>query len=112
MKDKKMKTMKLIKIIPVVLMGLFLSGNVGAVNIHDEEILNTEVTVNMESWMFDTNYLASVAQTVEDWMLNDRWLEKETKESPVENWMLDNNYLVNETPVVESWMLDPGYLKQ
>ena len=104
--------MKLIKIIPVVLMGLFLSANVRAANIHDEDLVNTEMAVNIESWMFDTNYLASVAQTVEAGMFDDCWLDQATEESAVERWMLDSDYLVNETQVVEPWMLDSGYFKK
>jgi len=104
--------MKLIKIIPVVLMGLFLSGNVRAANIHDDHFVNTEMAVNIESWMFDTNYLASVAQTVEAWMFDGCWLDHTTEGSAVESWMLDSYYLDSETPAVESWMLESGYLKK
>jgi hypothetical protein len=109
---KKMKTMKLIKLIPVVLMGLFLSTNAGSANIHNEHFVNTEMTVNMESWMFDTNYLTCVAPTVEAWMLDECWLGEANKESAIESWMLDSGYLVDETEVVESWMLDSVYLKK
>jgi len=107
-----MKTMKVIKIIPVVLMGLFLSINTGAVNVSDESGLNAEPTVNMESWMFDTSYLSEAEQSMETWMFDASWLDEATAESTLENWMLDEDYLDVETPAVEPWMLDAGYLNQ
>jgi hypothetical protein len=105
-----MKTMKLLKILPVVLLGLILSVNAGASTIRDEVSVNTEMTVQMESWMFDTNYLSGLAQTVEAWMFDNTWLDRGTVEMTVEGWMLDDDYLNAESQSVEPWMLDSGYL--
>lgn len=102
--------MKLIKILPVVLVGLVLSMNAGATTIHDKDTMNPGISVSVENWMFDTNYLSGVAQTVEDWMFDTNWLEQAPEEAPVETWMLDENYLLDNGQGVESWMLDPGYL--
>ena len=104
--------MKLIKIIPVVLMGLFLTVNSGTANVHDVRSMNPEMMVSMESWMFDTNYLSTEAQTIECWMLDEGWLDLSAEESAIESWMLDTGYLVEESAGLESWMLDSDYLKQ
>lgn len=102
--------MKLIKIIPVVLMGILLSGNVRAASINDEEFLNSEMTVQMECWMFDTNYLSNVTLSIEDWMMDTSWLVQVNEGSAVETWMLESEYLVDETQAVELWMSDSNYL--
>ena len=107
-----MKTMKLIKIIPVVLMGLFLSAAAGTANVHDAYSMNPEMVVTVESWMFDTDYLSGDAQPVECWMLDESWLDQVAEAAPVESWMLDAGYLGEETAVVESWMLDSDYLNR
>ncbi len=103
--------MKLIKIIPVVLMGLFLSVNLPAASLSEGETINQDTIVMMEDWMFDTNYLTAGTETVESWMLDENWLEEAIETSPVESWMMDGDYLVNETQEVEPWMLNENYLK-
>ena len=102
--------MKLIKIIPVVLMGIFLSANARAITINHEESVYPGSAVQIESWMFDTNYLSNIASTVEAWMFSDRWLDQEAGKSVVESWMLDSDYLISEAQSVEPWMLDSDYL--
>ncbi|MFA6128762.1 MAG: hypothetical protein WC699_15790 [Bacteroidales bacterium] len=105
-----MKTMKFIKIIPVVLMGLFLSVNAGAATINDNDNVTSEVAVVMESWMFDSNYLITAEPVVENWMFDATWLDQSTDSPAFENWMLDENYLGEEKSMVESWMMDANYL--
>lgn len=103
--------MKLIKMIPVVLMGIVLSANVQAATTHENKFYNPEMTSNVECWMFDTNYLSNVAVTIEAWMFDENWLVEASDKSTLESWMLDEEYLAGENQEVESWMLDEGYLK-
>ena len=93
-------------------MAMFLSASVGATNINDDGYLNPEPTATVEGWMFDTNYLAGVSESIESWMLDECWLDQAKEEFPVESWMMDSNYLVKESQDIESWMLDAGYLKR
>lgn len=104
--------MKLIKILPVILMGLFLSVNLPAASLSEGVTINPDTTVMMEDWMFDTNYLTAASETVESWMLDENWLQEATETNPVECWMMNGDYLANETQEVESWMFNESYLKK
>jgi len=104
--------MKMIKIVPLVLMGLFLSMQSGVASIHNDHYYNPSMTIAMESWMFDVNYLSNDEQAVEGWMFDNNWLDETNEVSPVENWMMESDYLANESQMVEDWMMDPGYLAE
>jgi hypothetical protein len=72
----------------------------------------TDCTIEeMESWMFNEEYLASEEplSEVEGWMLEAGYLEAESQ--PVEGWMADASYLGQpSTDAIESWMLNEEYL--
>jgi hypothetical protein len=136
----KMKTINMIKIVPMVLLGFALSvqaqgdfkvtrvsqGNSqpvvfsldypviksGAPTIvKAETFFQADRVIELEGWMFNDNYLqADASNQVEAWMTDKDYLDSESP-NPVENWMMDSKYLDNETVLpVESWMLNDSYL--
>jgi hypothetical protein len=108
---RKMKIKTLIKIVPVLLAGFFLAPGAEANPLKDGVPVFTAPVVTVECWMFDAGYLSPETVAVENWMLDENWLESSAEVSPVENWMFDEEYLEVEYSGIESWMLDPGYLE-
>ena len=106
-----MKTMNLIKIIPVVMLGFALSTSAGTAKGHDGRTYHAEMEVTMESWMFDSSYLSGAEISVEPWMMDNHWLDQSAESVAIESWMLDESYLDEEIPVIETWMTDESYLR-
>jgi hypothetical protein len=136
----KMKTINMMKIVPMVLLGFALSvqaqgdfkvtrvsqGNhqpamvnwdypvikAGApLIIKVDSFFQAEQVIDLQDWMFQSDYLQNDnVNLVEPWMTDETYL---SEESPVclENWMKDEDYLNSENRIpVESWMLSESYL--
>jgi hypothetical protein len=127
-----MKTMNLIKIAAVVLLGIAVSGKVQADNdkysrtarvalgkmIHSVELAGEDICNKLlllaqpvEDWMFESDYLSEEsAGAVELWMLETDYLNEEVQ--PLESWMFDETNLseASSENSLEPWMLDSNYL--
>ena len=129
-----MKTINLIKIAAVILLGIALTGKVQADNdkysrsAHPalNEITNSIKNFSigfhsferffvqpLEEWMFETDYLSDEpTETIEPWMLEMDYLDDEVQS--LESWMFGVSYLSD--PAVESsleaWMFDAIYLSR
>jgi len=138
----KMKTINMIKIVPMVLLGFALSvqaqgdfkvtrvsqGNnqplsftmdypvikAGAPSIvKTDSFYQADQVIELEGWMFKDNYLQTdVNNQIEPWMADESYLNEESSVS-VESWMMNDNYLDNESIMqVESWMVSKEYLNK
>lgn len=114
-----MKTINLIKITLVVLLGITINANVQADThkyLRHSHLFYSELTPlssPVEDWMFESEYLSEESvSTVEPWMTDTDYLSEET--SSLESWMFSETHLTEaesyDSP--EPWMFESGYLSR
>lgn len=129
-----MKTISLIKIAAVVLLGIAINGTAQAnpdkytrkalptvkemthsalMSLPDFRHYKVWFAQPVEDWMFEADYLSPEPQSsIEPWMLEEEYLNEDT--DSLENWMFSETHLSEpqETNQVESWMYDANYLSR
>ena len=114
-----MKTINLIKITLVVLLGITINANVQADTykyLRHSHLFYSEFTPSsspVEDWMFESEYLSEESpSTVEPWMMETDYLGEETP-SP-ESWMFSETHLTESESggSPEPWMFESGYLSR
>lgn len=102
-----MKTISLLKIATVILLGIALSGQVQAKNDKYTRVVRlapvqTEFEMRLNEAI--SHHLRHLfAQPVEDWMFDTEYLSEETA-VPIESWMFETDYLNEDVQPLESWM--------
>ncbi|TSA35915.1 MAG: hypothetical protein D4R64_08630 [Porphyromonadaceae bacterium] len=126
--NREMKTINLIKIAAVVLLGIALneqaysdkdkysrSGRPAFGHFtHTVKLTGDDIRGEpVEGWMFKLEYLSEEsAGSVEPWMLETNYLDEAAQ--PLESWMFSESRLSedNSGNVTESWMFDLNYLSK
>ncbi len=110
-----MKTMNLIKIAAVALLGIAISGKAQADNDKYSRTARVALGKMMHSIELAgeniSNKLMLFAQPIEDWMFEFDYLSEESA-GAVESWMLETDYLNEEVQPLESWMFSETRLSE
>jgi hypothetical protein len=129
-----MKTINLIKIAAVILIGIAMNGTAMADN--DKYSRTVRLTAGemirsimltgadvftmedlsaqpVEDWMFESDYLSEEpADAIEPWMLETDYLDEDVQ--PLESWMFNEMHLTETAAEssLEPWMFESGYLSR
>jgi hypothetical protein len=111
----KMKTMNLVKIAAVILLGITLNGTANAEShkySRSVQPVFKQLTHSVKLTIEDNRNMQECSiQPVAEWMFEEDYLNMEN-ESGVASWMLDTDYLDEQAQPLESWMFNEDRLSE